>query len=454
MKVLIIGQGGREHAIAWKIKQSSRLRKLYCAPGNGGIARVAENIPIKADSLNGLAGFCEKEKIDLTIVGPEGPLASGIADLFKKRNLRIFGPGKAGARLEGSKVFMKELCRDEGIASADFEIFDDAGKAKDFIKSRPVPVVIKADGLAAGKGVIVAKTKAEALNAVDNIMVKRIFGSAGDKVIVEECLEGEEASIIVVSDGENIVPLASSQDHKRIFDGDKGGNTGGMGAYSPAPIVTDEIFDMTISKIIIPAIRGMKKRNAPARGVLYAGIMISNDEPKLLEFNVRFGDPETQAILPRLNSDLLELIESATDGSLKDYSLNWSGKSCVCVVMASGGYPGKYEKGKEISGIEKALELEDTLVFHAGTTYGDRSRHDTPTGTGLSSGSIVSGQDLSPSRVLTNGGRVLNVVALGEDLKEAIDKAYRACKLIKFDGAYYRKDIGYRAINTIGAKNG
>ncbi len=429
MKVLIIGHGAREHAIAWKIKQSPRLKKIYCAPGNGGTAQIAENVPVKAGALGGLADFCEKEKIDLTIVGPEAALASGIVDLFKKRNLRIFGPGKSAAHLEGSKVFMKELCRDEGIPTADFEIFDNAKKAGDFIRSKSAPLVVKADGLAAGKGVIVAKTEAEALAAVENIMVERIFGSAGDKVIVEECLKGEEASIIVVSDGENIVPLASSQDHKRIFDGDKGGNTGGMGAYSPAPVVTDAIFNKTISKIIIPAISGMKKRGAPVRGVLYAGIMISGGEPKLLEFNVRFGDPETQAILPRLNSDLLDLLESAAEGSLKGYSLDWSEKSCVAVVMASGGYPGKYEKGKEISGIKKALDLENNLVFHAGTK-------------------IVA------EKLLTGGGRVLNVVALGGDIKEAMDKAYRACKLIKFDGAHYRKDIGYRAINTVGAKNG
>jgi len=429
VKVLIIGSGGREHAIAWKIKESPRLKKLYCAPGNGGTARVAENVPIKADDLNGLADFCEKEKIDLTIVGPEAPLASGIVDLFKKRNLKIFGPCKAAARLEGSKVYMKELCRDEGIPTADFEIFDDAGKAKDFIRSRPAPVVVKADGLAAGKGVIVAKTEAQALAAVDDIMVKRIFGSAGDKVIVEECLEGVEASIIVVSDGENIVPLASSRDHKRIFDGDKGSNTGGMGAYSPAPAVTDEIFDITISKIIMPAINAMRKRGAPTRGVLYAGIMISNGEPKLLEFNVRFGDPETQAILPRLNSDLLELLDLAAGNSLENYNLDWSEKSCISVVMASGGYPGKYEKGKEISGIEKALELEDVLVFHSGTEYAD-------------------------NRIVTSGGRVLNVAALGDGLKEAINRAYRACKLIKFEGMQYRRDIGGKALNTIGAKNG
>jgi len=428
MKVLVIGHGGREHAICWKIKQSSRLGKLYCAPGNGGTAQIAENLPIRADDLNGLADFCEKEKIDLTVVGPEGPLVAGIVDLFEKKNLKIFGPRKSSARLEGSKAFMKEFCRDEGIPTAGFEIFDNAEKARDFIKSRPAPQVIKADGLAAGKGVIVARTREDAFGAVDGIMTDRVFGRAGEKIIIEDCLKGVEASIIVISDGENIVPLASSQDHKRIFDGDKGANTGGMGAYSPAPAVTDEIFDKTISKIIMPAINGMKKRSAPHKGVLYAGIMIVDGEPQLLEFNVRFGDPETQAILPRLNSDLLKLLESAAESSLKNYKLEWSEKSCVSVVMASGGYPGKYEKEKEIFGIEKAFNSGDTAVFHAGTR-------------------------VEAGKIFTNGGRVLNVVSLGNDIKEAIDRAYRACGLIRFDGMHYRRDIGRRALDVIGVKN-
>lgn len=421
MKILIIGQGGREHALLWKIKQSPRIKKLYCAPGNGGTAGIATNVSIKQDDLNGLSDFCKEEKIDLTLVGPEKPLASGIVDLFKEKGLRIFGPGKAGAELEASKIFTKELCKNENIPTGWFEIFDNAKKAKDFIKSKTAPIVVKADGLAAGKGVIIAGTDQEAFNAIDKIMVEKTFGASGDRVIVEECLEGEEASIIVVSDGENIVPLASSQDHKKVFDGDKGPNTGGMGAYSPAPVVTDKIFNDTLSGIINPAINGMKKRGTPYRGVLYAGIMITNEGPKLLEFNVRFGDPETQAILPRLNSDFLELMELATEGSLEDYSLKWDERACVSVVMASGGYPGSYKKGKEISGIEKALELEDVLVFHAGTR-------------------------LEENRFLTNGGRALNVVGLGSSIKEAIDKTYKACSMIKFEGAHYRKDIAYKAL--------
>jgi phosphoribosylamine--glycine ligase len=421
MKVLIIGQGGREHALAWKIKQSPKVKKVYCAPGNGGTASIAANVPIKADDIKGLLDFSKKEKIDLTLVGPEGALAEGIVDLFEENRLRIFGPGKAAARLEASKAFTKELAKTENIPTAWFETFSDAKAAKDFIKSKGAPIVVKADGLAAGKGVIVAKREDEALQAVDKIIVEKAFGSSGEKIIVEECLEGEEASIIVISDGENIAGLASSQDHKRVFDGDKGPNTGGMGAYSPAPAVTDKIFNDTISRIIKPAIAGMKKRGAPFKGVLYAGIMIADNEPKLLEFNVRFGDPETQAILPRLNSDLLELIELSMEGGLSKHSLKWDKKACASVVMASGGYPGKYEKGKEISGIGKALETEDVLVFHAGTTRED-------------------------GKLLTNGGRVLNVIGSGDGIKNAVDKAYDACSKISFEGAHYRRDIGHRAI--------
>lgn len=421
MRVLVVGSGGREHALLWKINKSPHAKKLYAAPGNGGTSRIAENVPIKSDNIEALCDFCKKEKIDFTVVGPEIPLTLGIVDLFTKNALRVFGPAKASSRLEGSKIFTKELCRDEGIPTADFEIFDDAAKAKDYVKSKKMPLVMKADGLAAGKGVAVAKTEEEALGAIRKIMVEKAFGASGNKVIVEECLEGEEASVIVVSDGENIVPLASSQDHKRIFDGDKGPNTGGMGAYSPAPVVTDKIFEDTISNIIIPAMRGMKKKGAPHRGVLYAGIMIKDGRPSLLEFNVRFGDPETQAILPRLNSDLLELLEKTSDGSLKGYELEWGKEDCVSVVMASGGYPGKYENGKKISGIEKALEIKDVTIFHSGTK-------------------------LEGDNLLTSGGRVLNVVALGNGIEEAIERSYKACGLIKFDKMHYRKDIGRRAL--------
>jgi phosphoribosylamine--glycine ligase len=420
MKVLVIGQGAREHALVWKLKQSKKIKKLYCAPGNGGTEGLAVNVPVKADDISALGDFCESERIDLTVVGPEAPLAMGIVDVFREKGLVVFGPTKAAARLESSKIFTKELARDKGIPTADFEIFDDAKKAKDFVKSQPLPLVIKADGLAEGKGVIVAGDETEALGAIDRIMVEKAFGPAGRRIIVEECLEGEEASIIVVSDGENIVPLASSQDHKRVFDGDKGANTGGMGAYSPAPVVTDEIFEKTVSRIIKPAISGMREKGSPCEGVLYAGIMVSKKGPRLLEFNVRFGDPETEAILPRLKSDLLELMEASLEHSLEGHSLAWDERACVSVVMASGGYPGKYEKGKEISGIKEALDKEDVLVFHAGTRA-------------------------EGEKVLTAGGRVLNVVGLGDGIKDAVRKAYEACDRISFDSMHYRRDIGHRA---------
>ncbi|MBN1354113.1 MAG: phosphoribosylamine--glycine ligase, partial [Candidatus Omnitrophica bacterium] len=316
MKVLIVGQGGREHALLWKVKKSKRVKKVYCAPGNGGTAEIAENIPIKGDDLAGLAAFAANEGIGLTLVGPEAPLTMGITDFFTGKGLRVFGPTKAAVALESSKIFTKELCRKENIPTADFEVFVDPKKAKDYVKQGKTPIVVKADGLAAGKGVIVAQTKEEALEAIDTIMLRKEFGSAGDRVIVEECLEGQEASIIVISDGKAVAPLASSQDHKRIYDGDKGPNTGGMGAYSPAPVVTEEIFDCVMSRIIKPAIYGMKKNGIEYKGVLYAGVMITKDGPKLLEFNARFGDPETQAILPRMKSDIVDLIELSMDGSL------------------------------------------------------------------------------------------------------------------------------------------
>ncbi|MFH1593464.1 MAG: phosphoribosylamine--glycine ligase [Candidatus Omnitrophota bacterium] len=421
MNILVVGQGGREHALAWKLARSKRVDSLYCAPGNGGTSGLAKNIPIKADDIDGLADFCKKERIDLTVVGPETPLALGIVDRFNTEGLRIFGPSKAASQLEASKIFTKKLCKRKKIPTAWFETFEDAGKARDFIRLKGAPIVIKADGLAQGKGVIVAKTEKEACDAVDAILVEKRFGSSGDRLIVEECLEGEEASIIVISDGKNIVPLASSQDHKRALDGDKGPNTGGMGAYSPAPVVTEAIFETTIEKIIKPAIEGMQEAGTPLKGVLYAGIMVTGGGPKLLEFNVRFGDPETEAIIPRLKSDIVDLIEGSIDGSLENHKLKWDKRCCVSVVMASGGYPGKYEKGKEIKGLDEALSLEETTIFHAGTKK-------------------------TGGKVVTDGGRVLNVVSLGSDIKEAIERAYKACGRIDFTNAYYRRDIGHRAL--------
>ena len=420
MNVLVVGAGGREHAIAWKLSLSKKIDKIYCAPGNGGTGKIAENVPIKADDISELVKFVFSKKINFTIIGPEAPLASGIVDSFIEKGLKVFGPSKNAAQLEASKIFTKRLCQAQNIPTAWFETFKDAKKAKEFVREKKAPIVIKADGLAAGKGVIVAKTEDEAFQAIDNIIVEKAFGDSGKEIIVEECLVGEEASILVISDGENIVPLASSQDHKRIYEGDKGPNTGGMGAYSPAPVVTDEVFDYTVSKIIKPTIAGMKKKGFSFKGVLYAGIMITKEGPKLLEFNVRFGDPETQAILPRMKTDLIDLIDAAILGNLKDYKLEWDKRSAVCVVLASGGYPGKYEKGREIKNLEKAEKLKDVLIFHAGTKVTDK--------------------------IVTDGGRVLNVVALGDDIQDAIEKAYEACDVISFENMTYRKDIGNKAI--------
>ncbi len=368
MRILVIGSGGREHALVWKIAQSKLVEKIFCAPGNGGIAEQAECIDIKAEDIARLLDFVKKEKIDLTVVGPEAPAALGIVDEFTKNKLRIFGPNKKAAQLESSKVFAKELMAKYKVRTADFKIFDNADKARKYIERRGAPCVVKADGLAAGKGVIVAKTIDEAKQAVNSIMQERIFGDSGNKLIVEDCLEGQEASIIVVTDGKNVVPMASSQDHKRIFDNDTGPNTGGMGAYSPAPVVTDGLFKEILEKVIYRTIAGLAKEGINYQGVLYAGIMITKDGPKTLEFNVRFGDPETQAILPRLKSDLVEMMLAISEGRLSQIkNVNWDTRACVCVVCASGGYPGDYEKGKEISGLDEAAKLEDVIVFHAGT---------------------------------------------------------------------------------------
>lgn len=421
MKILIIGSGGREHALVWKIKQSELVGEIFVIPGNGGTGAIAKNIAIRQEDVPEIADFVLREKIDLTVVGPEAPLVVGIVDEFEKRNLKIFGPSQKAACLEGSKIFAKELMAKYNIPTAPFEIFDNSRKAVKFIEQKKSPLVIKADGLAAGKGVIVCDTKKQALLAVEEIMVKEKFGEAGRRIIIEEKLIGQEASIIALSDGESVLALDSSQDHKQIYDGDKGPNTGGMGAYSPAPVVTKEIFDYTMDKIIKNTVLSMKKENTPYRGVLYAGIMITKEGPKTLEFNVRFGDPETQALLPRLNSDLADLILAACGGKLGDKKIAWNKKSCVSVVMVSGGYPGDYEKGKEIIGIEEAENLKDVVVFHAGTKK-------------------------EGGEILTSGGRVLNVSALGDTVKAAQGFAYKAVSKIKFDGMYYRKDIAAKAI--------
>ena len=422
MKVLVIGSGGREHTLVWKIKQSTLVKEVFCAPGNGGISKLATCVPIKANDLKSLADFVEKEGIDLTVVGPEEPLVLGIVNEFEKRGLRIFGPNQKAAQIEGSKVFAKELMQKYNIPTAEFAVFSDPKLAKDYVQEKGAPIVIKADGLAAGKGVIPARTIEQALEAIDLIMVKKVFGQAGEKIVIEEFLDGEEASFLVFSDGENVLALPSSQDHKPIYDDDKGPNTGGMGAYSPAPIVTREVERHIMQDIIYPAIKGLAKEGSPYKGVLYAGLMIKNGQPKLLEFNCRFGDPEAQPLLMRLKTDLVEILNAVVDGNLKNQTLKIDPRPSVCVVMASGGYPGSYEKGKIISGLDVAENMENVMVFHAGTSLKDGNFY-------------------------TAGGRVLGVTALGKTLPDAISTAYEAVKSISWEGAYYRKDIGLSLIH-------
>jgi len=427
MNILVVGSGGREHALCWKIAKSPKCEKLYCAPGNGGISEVAQIANIKADDINGLLRFAKEKKAGLTVVGPEVPLVKGIVDLFTKEGLRIFGPTKELAALEGSKIFAKELMKRFGVPTADFKICANDDEAVRYINTVNVPLVVKADGLCAGKGVIICKTRDEAKAAVKKMMVDKAFGDAGARILIEECLVGEEASIIVVTDGENVVGLASSQDHKRIFDQDKGENTGGMGAYSPAPVVTGELFQKVLNQVIMPVIRGLAQEGKRYIGALYAGVMVTKDGPKALEFNARFGDPETQAILPRMKSDLVDLMEKAIDGGLKGYMLEWDERPCVSVVVASGGYPGEYEKGLEIAGLDDVKSMPDVVVFHAGTKQGSR---------------VTDGESL----FVTTGGRVLNVTALGKDIKGAIDTCYEAVGKIRFDKMHFRRDIAFRAI--------
>jgi len=421
MKVLVVGSGGREHALVWKIKQSPRVKAIFCAPGNGGIHQIATCVNIKADDVKGLLDFAKKENIDLTVVGPEAPLVLGIVDEFQKNNLKVFGPPLKAAQLEGSKVFAKEFMKRCNIPTASFESFSDLKKAQDYVRQQKFPLVVKADGLAAGKGVAVCFKLQEALDFLDEVMAKKVFKEAGNKVIVEECLQGEEASILAVCDGEHYILLDSSQDHKRIFDGDQGPNTGGMGAYSPAPVVTKDLWKIIGKEIIEPVVVGMKKEGSPYKGILYAGLMITQDGANVLEFNVRFGDPETQAVLPRLKTDLVDIMEATCDGCLDKIKLTWDRKACVSVVVSSKGYPGDYEKGKPISGLEKATLDSHTVVFHAGTQLRD-------------------------NQIVTSGGRVLAVTSLGDDVAKAIKNAYNTLEKIHFEGCFYRKDIGAKAL--------
>jgi len=421
MKVLVIGSGGREHALVWKLNQSKKVTSIYCAPGNAGIRKLANCINISSNDIDGLLEFARKEGIDLTIVGPEDPLSQGIVDQFEKNDLRIFGPSAAAAELEGSKVFSKNFLKKYSIPSAEYKVFSKPGAAKKYINKIGAPCVVKADGLAAGKGVIVAQTKEEAKNAVDLIMKDKAFGKAGNKLIVEECLQGEEASFIAFVDGEHILPLPSSQDHKAVFEGDRGPNTGGMGAYSPAPVMTDALTMRVMNEVMLPTVRGMAEEGRPIKGMLYAGMMISKNRIDVLEFNCRFGDPECQPLLMRLHTDLVDICEKAIDGKLHTLELDIDSRPSVCVVMASQGYPGPYETKKPITGLINASKMKDVMVFHAGTTIKNR-------------------------RTVTNGGRVLGVTAMGSTVTKAIERAYKAVDKIKWKGCYFRRDIGHRAL--------
>ena len=423
MKVLVIGGGGREHALVWKINQSPKVKKIFCAPGSAAIGEFAELVAIGPEQIDRVADFAAKEKIDLTVVGPELPLTLGITDLFEERGLRIFGPNREAAQLEGSKAFAKEILRDNGIPTAAFGTFTDAALAKKFIAEQKTPIVVKADGLAAGKGVLICATRAEADAAVDEILLGKSFGPAGEKVVIEEFLDGEEASFMVLTDGDHILPLASSQDHKRVFDNDEGPNTGGMGAYSPAPVVTPEVHRRILHEILAPLLAGLKKKNIRYRGVIYVGLMITQDGPTVLEFNARFGDPECQPIMMRLKSDLVELMEAVIDGRLHEALARWHDDAAVCVVLAAAGYPGAYDKGKEILGLEKLRDWSDGFVFHAGTKKDN-------------------------GRWVTSGGRVLGVTARGKSAADAVREAYRAVGEISWDGMHYRKDIARRALQS------
>ena len=424
MKVLVVGGGGREHSLVWKLNQSPRTEKVFCAPGNAGIAREAEVVPVDVTDTPALVRLAREKGIGLTCVGPELPLTLGIVDAFEEAGLRIFGASQAAAEIEGSKVFTKNLLEKYSIPTGGYRVFTEAGPAREYLRQTGAPIVVKADGLAAGKGAIVCQTLEEADEAVRLVMEERAFGEAGDRVVIEEFLTGEEASFLAFTDGKTVLPLATSQDHKPIFDGDRGPNTGGMGAYSPAPVVTKELFDQAMDEIMIPTVRAMASEGCPYKGVLYAGLMIRDGRAKVLEFNARFGDPEAQPLFMRLDGDLVDIMDAVIDERLDEITLNWHDDASICVVMASGGYPGSYDKGKVISGIDKADALENVKVFHAGTSE-------------------------EGGRIVTAGGRVLGVTARGGDIPQAIERAYRACDLITWDGGQYRKDIGAKALKFL-----
>jgi phosphoribosylamine--glycine ligase len=426
MKILVVGSGGREHALVWKIAQSPLAGKIFAAPGNPGMAKNADLVPVSVTETARIVDFAVRERVDLTIVGPEAPLAAGLTDDLTRHGLLVCGPTRAAAQLESSKVFTKNILAKYGIPTGDFRVFDSYDDAEQYVLTHRLPVVIKADGLAAGKGVAVAGTYEEAVGFLRDVMEKRVFGAAGERVVVEECLTGEEASYIVFTDGEKIVPLPSSQDHKRIGDGDTGPNTGGMGAYSPAPVLTPEVEKKVLGEIFGPLLAGMRAEGMPFRGILYGGLMIERGAPKVLEFNVRFGDPEAQPLFMRLSSDLVPLLVQCAQGKLTDAVMEIDPRPAVCIVMASGGYPGPYRKGFPISGIEEAERVGGVQVFHAGTAMRD-------------------------GKLVNNGGRVLGVTAVDDDIRKSIERGYRAVGNIGWEGAYYRTDIGKRALLREGA---
>jgi phosphoribosylamine--glycine ligase len=421
MKILVVGAGGREHALVWKISQSPMVTKIYCAPGNPGTALLAENLSIRADEVGALLEFARNEGVDLTVVGPEQPLSLGIVDLFENHGLKVFGPRQNAAIIEGSKAFSKDLMQKYNIPTAAYGVFSEIAAAEEFIRRTGAPIVVKADGLAAGKGVIIAQTCQEAIDTVTDMLSGNSFGSAGSRVVIEEFLTGEEASFLAITDGSTIIPLASAQDHKAIFDGDKGPNTGGMGAYSPAPVVTEAIHEIAMREVLRRAVDGMAAEGRPYCGVLYAGLMVKDGQVKTLEFNARFGDPECQPLLMRMKSDIVPLLLAVANGDLSGMEIQWHDSAAVCVVMASGGYPGDYRRGDAISGLENANRLDDVYVFHAGTSQKD-------------------------GVCVTDGGRVLGVTALGDTVKAAIERAYQGVAKISWPGMQFRSDIGKKAV--------
>jgi phosphoribosylamine--glycine ligase len=419
MNILVVGSGGREHAIIWKLSQSDRVDKIYCAPGNAGISQLAECVDISATDIENLVSFAKNTDIDLTIVGMDDPLMLGIVDAFEEAELKIFGPRKNAAIIEGSKIFSKELMKKHNIPTADYEIFHDPELADNYLKKYDnYPVVIKADGLALGKGVLICNTYEEASDAIKTIMIEKKFGDAGSKIVIEEFLRGPEVSVLSFCDGETIIPMVSAQDHKRALDGDQGLNTGGMGTFSPSKYYTDDIHKQCIETIFKPSLQAMKKEGRPFNGIMFFGLMLTEKGPKLLEYNARFGDPEAQVVLPRLKTDLVDIVDYAINGRLNELDINWNNKACVCVILASGGYPVKYEKGYEITGLNKQKQ-DDILIFHAGTK-------------------IVN------DKVVTNGGRVLGLTSIGDDIVQAREKAYEALKYIDFYKKQYRTDIGIK----------